>query len=280
MRYARGMEMKKREYIKPEVSREELEQALTEVNEKLWQANRRLEEEERVRREFLANLSHDLRAPMAALASSIELLQSGQDMGEEAYRNLLNLMGRRLGMMQSMMDELFLLTRMESPGTRLSLEKIQAGVFLEEYFFSCEADPKYQDRVLKLEVPEDFPYLIEVDANKIIRVLQNLFLNALHYSQDGAEIALGAYSVEEENGLGVCIYVRDGGEGISGEDLPHIFERSYRGDRSRTPQKSGTGLGLAIAKSIVERHGGRIWCESRLGEGSCFCFTLRAFREE
>ncbi len=264
----------KRQYIKPEVSRAELEQALTEVNEQLWQANRRLEEEERVRQEFLANLSHDLRAPMAALTSTIELLQSGQDMDEEKYKSLLNLMSRRLGMMQSMMDELFLLTRMESPSTRLQLEKVQAGVFLEEYFFACEADSKFKDRNLKLEVPEEFPYLIEVDVNKMIRVLENLFINALRYSSEGAEIALGAYCVAENGERAVCIYVRDSGEGISEEDLPHIFERSYRADRSRTPEKSGTGLGLAIAKSIVERHGGRIWCESRLGEGSRFFITI------
>lgn len=260
--------MTKKTYQKPDVSREALENTLADLTRKLWESNQKLEREEQTRRELLANLSHDLRAPMTALASAVELLQSGREINDEDYRELLGMMSRRLKTMQSMMEELFLLSRIEDPNRELVRERVQAGVFLEEFFFSNEADSKYAERELVLEVPEDFPYAVEIDVEQIIRVLDNLFTNALRYSDAGARIILGASVTGEGDFLEIS--VRDTGMGIAEEDLPHIFERSYRADRSRTPKDNGSGLGLAIAKGIVERHGGRIECSSKVGEGSCF----------
>ena len=186
-------------------------------------------------------------------------------------------MDRRLHTLQSILNDIFLLTLLESPSTKLETEPVEMGIFLEDYFYSCMADPKYHKRRLKLEVPDYFPYTAEIEAEKMIRVLDNLFTNALRYSGEGAEIALGAKFIEGEKEEGkIRIYVRDTGEGIHKEDAEHIFERSYRASRSRTPEHegSGSGLGLAIAKGIVERHGGAIWCESEVGKGSCFTFSL------
>ena len=269
--------MSKKKYTKPDISREELEKALVKANQELWMANRRLEAEERTRAELFSNLSHDLRAPMAALFSAVELLKSGQEIGEKKYQDILKLMDRRLHTLQSILNDIFLLTLLESPSTKLETEPVEMGFFLEDYFYSCMADPKYHKRRLKLEVPDSFPYTAEIEAEKMIRVLDNLFTNALHYSGEGAEIALGAKFIEGEKEEGkIRIYVRDNGEGIHKEDAEHIFERSYRASRSRTPEHegSGSGLGLAIAKGIVERHGGAIWCESEVGKGSCFTFSL------
>ncbi|MCI8826851.1 MAG: HAMP domain-containing histidine kinase [Lachnospiraceae bacterium] len=269
--------MSKKKYTKPDISREELEKALVKANQELWMANRRLEAEERTRAELFSNLSHDLRAPMTALFSAVELLKSGQEIGEKKYQDILKLMDRRLHTLQSILNDIFLLTLLESPSTKIETEPVEMGIFLEDYFYSCMADPKYHKRRLKLEVPDSFPYTAEIEAEKMIRVLDNLFTNALRYSGEGAEIALGARFIAGEKDEGkIRIYVRDTGEGIHKEDSEHIFERSYRASRSRTPEHegSGSGLGLAIAKGIVERHGGAIWCESEVGKGSCFTFSL------
>lgn len=273
----RVKDMSKKKYTKPDISREELEKALVKANQELWMANRRLEAEERTRAELFSNLSHDLRAPMTALFSAVELLKSGQEIGEKKYQDILKLMDRRLHTLQSILNDIFLLTLLESPSTKIETEPVEMGIFLEDYFYSCTADPKYHKRRLKLEVPDSFPYTAEIEAEKMIRVLDNLFTNALRYSGEGAEIALGARFIAGEKDEGkIRIYVRDTGEGIYKEDSEHIFERSYRASRSRTPEHegSGSGLGLAIAKGIVERHGGAIWCESEVGKGSCFTFSL------
>lgn len=273
-----------KEYIRPRmISREELERALVEANEQLSLANERLLQQEKERAALFSNLSHDLRAPMAALTGTVALLRERQEISGEEYRELLDLMGRRLKNISSILDDIFLLGQMENPDLILNRELIEAAPLLEEFFYSCDADSRFQDRTLRLELEEDLDCRIRVDAEKIVRVLDNLFTNALRYSGAGAEILLSAKIIvkdpgrddlpEDTQGL-LQISVRDTGMGIPPEDLPHVFERSFRGDKSRTPGISGHGLGLAIAKSIVERHGGEIRCESEVGKGSTFIVEL------
>ena len=263
--------MEKKRYSKPQaIPREDLEKALFLANEELSRANEKLNQQERERMELFRNLSHDLRAPMTALVSSIGLLREKRDMDEAEYQDILNLMSRRLKNLNSMLDEIFLLGQMENPEQHLELESIQAAALLEEFYFSCEADLKYAERKLSLNLPEDMHCMIEVDPQKIVRVLDNLFTNALRYSKPGDEIALAA----KEQGGRLQISVSDTGMGILPEDLPRVFERSYRADRSRTPGDGGHGLGLAIAKSIMEKHGGTICVTSEPGKGSTFFLEL------
>ncbi|MBQ1849819.1 MAG: HAMP domain-containing histidine kinase [Lachnospiraceae bacterium] len=269
--------MEKKRYTKPQtIPREELERALFQANEELSQANEKLNRQEKERMELFRNLSHDLRAPMTALVSTIGLLREKKDMPETEYQELLDMMGRRLKNLSAMLDEIFLLGQMENPQLELKLEEIDAAALLEEFYYSCEADGKYAKRSLSLSLPEDLQCMIMVDAQKLVRVLDNLFTNALRYSKDGDEIALSAQLIGEK--LQIC--VSDTGVGITPEDLPHVFERSYRADRSRTPGDGGHGLGLAIAKSIMDKHGGRIWVESVTEHGSSFFLELPALLEK
>jgi signal transduction histidine kinase len=263
--------MEKKRYAKPQaISREELEKALLSANEELSRANEKLKQQERERREFLRNLSHDLRAPMTALSSTIGLLREKKDMDETERMELLSLMDRRLKNLKSMLDEIFLLGQMDNPEQVLEVETIDAGMLLEEFFYSCEADVKFSERELSLKLPKDFSCMVCVDPQRIVRVLDNLFSNALRYSRAGDLIELSAKEETEK----LLISVRDTGVGILPEDLPHVFERSFRADASRTPGDGGHGLGLAIARSIMERHGGTIWCESKPGVGSTFFLEL------
>jgi len=264
--------MGKKRYTKPAtLTREELEHALMQANEELAAANERMNQQERERQELFRNLSHDLRAPMTALVSTVGLLREKKQIDEEEYIGLLDLMSRRLKNLSSMLDELFLLGQMESPESILKMEDIDAQMLLEEFYFSCETDMKYADRKLELKMPEQLDCIIHVDPQKIVRVLDNLFTNALRYSRSGGQIVLEANKTSDGH---LQITVSDTGMGITQEDLPHIFERSYRADRSRTPGDGGHGLGLAIAKSIMEKHGGSIRCESKEGVGSTFYLLL------
>lgn len=265
--------MEKKKYTKPKtISRGDLEHALLEMNEELEKANEKLNRQGRERMELFRNLSHDLRAPMTALVSTIGLLREKKDMDEQEYEELLDLMERRLKNLSAIWDEIFLLGQMENPELKLKLESIDAVALLEEFYFSCEADRKYEKRRLELVLPEDLQCQVLVDPQKIVRVLDNLFSNALRYSEEGDEIRLRAEMVSEDAVLRIA--VEDTGIGILPQDLPHVFERTYRADRSRTPGDGGHGLGLAIAKSIVERHGGRIWCKSVPDRGSVFYVEL------
>lgn len=269
--------MSKKKYAKPEISKGQLEQALLEANLKLQVINKTLKEEEQARNELLSNLSHDLRSPVSALVSAVDYLKAEGFADMPEYAPLIDLMKRRLRTIQSMLDDLFLLTKIECPTIPIKTETVEIGFFLEDFFYSCQADAKYAQRCLSLEIPEPFPYLVQIDTEKIFRVLDNLFLNALLYSSEEASITLKAsyQSLSDVKGM-VEISVIDTGIGIAPEHIPHLFNRSFRVNSARTPQQGGSGFGLAIAKAIVERHGGSIQCKSRLGEGSIFSFTLPA----
>lgn len=262
--------MEKKKYVKPEISRQQLEELLFQANENLLVANEKLKKEEEARMELFANLSHDLRSPMAALVSSVEFLKSGKAETEEESAAILDLMERRLHTLQNLINDLFLLTKVESPSLELRTEILDAELFLEEFFYEREADSRYDERCLNLEIESNLNAVISVDPEKMIRVLDNLFSNALKYSDCGAEITLAA----GKDGENLWIEVRDSGIGIPAEDLPKIFERSYRVTKSRTPGDDGSGLGLAIARGIVEKHGGKISCTSVFGKGSVFRILL------
>lgn len=259
--------MERKPYIRPQISREELEQRLFEANLSLQAANDRLEEEERQRTALFANLSHDLRAPISALCNGVEYLKTGK---AQAQGEVLDLMEKRLNFLKRLVEDMFLLSKMESGDEVLHRQTLDAAAFLEAYFYSCEVDTAYEERRLSLELPENLDCLILIDPELMVRVLDNLFTNARNYSSPGASITLSAWKGESV----VEIAVTDTGVGIPAEVMPHIFERSYRASQSRTPGDGGSGLGLAIVRSILERHGGEIRCESTPGKGSKFTCTL------
>jgi two-component system OmpR family sensor kinase/two-component system sensor histidine kinase BaeS len=124
---------------------------------------------------------------------------------------------------------------------------------------------------LQVKVASDLPD-IDVDPDRMLQVLGNLLSNALFHTPNGGLITLSAMQTQQ----GIEIHVQDNGPGVAPEELSRIFDRFYRGDKSRQRNEGTSGLGLAIAKSIVEEHGGRIWVESKLGEGATFVIALQA----
>lgn len=270
--------MGKTEFVKPELTVEELSLALFQVNQKLDQTNKALVKAKKEQEEIFANISHDLRSPVTAIRNSVEYLLSLETLDSEDAFPLLSLIDRRVAYLEQLIEEVFLLVMVDSMKQPLQREEINIGMFLEDFFFQCEADLKYAKRKLTLQVPEAFPYFVSIDCKMMFRVLDNLFSNALKYSRENASISLSATLSDKNH---ILISVSDTGVGIAKEHLNQIFNRTYMVSGSRTPgQYTGCGLGLAIAKSIVENHGGTIFCESEVGKGSTFSFTLPARRSK
>lgn len=226
--------------------------------------NRQLEN---MRRNFVSNVSHELRTPLTTMKALTETLQQCIGSDPQSAQHFLNLMDVEIDKLTQMVLELLDLSRIESG--RVEMNKISVNV-LELLTPPVERMKLQADRAhvdLKVDCLETLP-AIYVDAEQMERVLLNIIHNAIKYTSPGGSIILSAEVIGQE----MVIKINDTGEGISEQDLPHIFERFYKTDQARS--SGGTGLGLAIAKHIVEAHQGRIWVESKKGFGSTFFIAL------
>jgi signal transduction histidine kinase len=223
---------------------------------------------ERLRRDLVANVSHELKTPISALRAHLENLLDGV---EDPNPALLGVMLQQADRLTRLVDQLLDLSRMESGDLPLSLEPVHLSGLVDQVLSEVAVARPERGRTLAIrnEVPPDLP-TVEADPERIHQVLFNLLDNAFRFTPDGGSVTVRA--VMEE---GSCeVSVEDTGPGIPEEHLPLVFERFYRVDPSRSRDDGGTGIGLAIARSIVDAHGGRIWAESVEGRGSTFRFVL------
>ena len=267
--------MSKKKFEAPKLTTDELSAELVLANLKLAKAHKRLLEEEQARNEMFSSISHDLRSPITAVKNAVELLSNMEEYSPEAVTPLLQLMQGRIDTLEQLINDIFLLVSLDNHCEPMKLELVPLLYFLEDFFFSREADQCYRERKLLLDVPEDLDVSVQIEPHSFIRVLDNLFTNALKYSNTGDSICLRAACKEDEVLISVC----DTGIGIPPEDTEKVFERCYRVEKARTPGVSSTGLGLAITRSIVKQFSGKIWCESTLGEGSTFTISLPILKE-
>ncbi len=268
--------MKKNTFASPIIesqSIEELSKQLLETTAQLYTANDRLQKEQAQKREMLANISHDLRAPITAIRSSIDYLTGGQELSKEEQDSALQLIHRRTLTLENLIQDMYFLFCVEDTSRALALEEVDAAPFFETYFYDAICDTKFDDKNMSLDIPEDLNCKLSIDIQKIIRVLDNLFNNAAKYSPEGADISLKVAHDSDSDSLTVSVI--DSGYGIPADAVEHVFGRTYTVSSARTPNSStGSGLGLAIVKAIVERHGGSVSCESEEGKGSRFLFML------
>lgn len=222
----------------------------------------------RARRDFVANISHDLRTPLASIRLLVDTLEAGALNDQKAAAEMLSKIGIEVDALTQLSRELLDLAMIESGQMPLKLQRTDLHdlALAQIERFAPQAHSKQQSLVL--DIPPGTCAL--ADGEMIGRVLSNLLHNACKFTPSGGQISVGAH-LDNDN---VTVWVADTGPGISPEDLARIFERFYKVDRARG--QSGTGLGLAIARHIVEGHSGRIWAESSLGHGATFRFTLPA----
>jgi signal transduction histidine kinase len=221
---------------------------------------------ERLRRELVANVSHELKTPLSALQAQLENLLDGV---QEPNPALLEVMLQQSERLSRLVDELLDLSRLESGDVPLELEPISLAPLVDRVAGEIEvARPGRRVRI-RNQVPGDLPS-VEADRERIHQVLFNLLDNAHRFTPPGGMVTVRA--VRDDGSCEVSVH--DTGPGIPKEHLPLVFERFYRVDPSRSRDDGGTGIGLAIARSVVEAHGGRIWAESEATGGSTFRFVL------
>jgi two-component system phosphate regulon sensor histidine kinase PhoR len=219
-----------------------------------------------MRRDFISNVSHELRTPLAAIKALTETLQAGALEDPPAAQRFLMQMETEVDSLSLMVSELLELSRIESGRVPLKFAPTQP-VASSTKVGTVRLQAERAGLALRVNCPDDLAEVM-ADGSRVQQVVVNLLHNAIKFTPTGGVVTLSA---EPYDGY-ICFTVEDTGIGISKEDLPRIFERFYKVDRSRT--SSGTGLGLAIARHLVEAHGGRIWAESEIGRGSAFHFTI------
>jgi len=216
---------------------------------------------ETIRRDFVANVSHELKTPLTSISGYAETLLADHP-GEETTRRFLETILANARRMQQLVDDQLDLSRIESGNWRPSPRRVLTETALRETW-TATGTPGRFDHVFRILVGAGAESVF-VDPEAFRQVLANLYDNARRYTAPGG--AITALAVRD--GAGVRVTVRDAGSGIGSDHLPRIFERFYRADPSRSRAEGGTGLGLAIVKHLVESHGGRVWAESELGEGT------------
>ncbi len=246
-----------------------------ELTFQLMEAHSNLKKLQKEREMMLSNISHDLRAPITAIRSAVDLALSTDTLSAEETKKILSLIDRRTSALEDLINDMYYLFNVEDVSRPLNLQPVDACVFLEEYFYDAVIDSRYDAFDMQLDVPNDLKCTLNIDPLRIVRVLDNLMTNAAKYAGEKATyIKLSASTAGEK----CIITVSDNGNGIVPEALPHIFTRTYTVSNARTPgESSGSGLGLSIARAIVERHGGTISAESTLGEGTTFTVSLPCF---
>ena len=227
---------------------------------------------ERMRRDLIGNISHDLRSPLTSVQGYLETmaLKDAQLSPEERQR-FLSISLRNMASLRRLVDELFELARLDARQVTMKREQLQIAELAQDVALKME--PRARDSGVSIAVkPQGELPLVAADVGMIERVLTNLVENALRFTPRGGSVRLELGAESEA----VRVTVADTGSGISSEDLPHIFERFYRADRSRERDSDGAGLGLAIARQIVDLHGSALTVESSPGQGARFSFSLAA----
>jgi two-component system, OmpR family, phosphate regulon sensor histidine kinase PhoR len=230
---------------------------------------------ERVRRDFVANVSHEFKTPLTAIQGFAETLLGGAIDDPQNRLRFLEIILEHSRRLARLTDDLLKLSKMDADKLELEIRRLSVAQFVESCIETTQRTAAEKDLRVSVNLQQPLPD-IAADRRRLAEVLQNLLDNAMQYTPAGGQIMVGASA----NGAEVTITVSDTGIGIPRADQSRIFERFYRVDVARSREVGGTGLGLSISKHLVEAHGGRIWVESEVGQGSEFHFTVPIFDPE
>ena len=227
---------------------------------------RRLED---MRRDFVANVSHELKTPLTAIKGFVETLHQGQADPEEA-RRFLGIIARHVDRLNVIIEDLLMLSRIEDQAERAEIKR--ETVRLRDVFGNAVqiCRPAADAKRIRIRVAGDETLTASVDPVLLEQAVVNLLDNAVKYSDPEREVEISGRAADRE----IRIRVQDQGVGIERRHLPRLFERFYRVDKARSRAVGGTGLGLAIVKHIAQAHGGHVSVESTVGEGSRFTIHL------
>lgn len=246
-----------------------LAKTFNQMAEQLEVADAKQREMEKMRSELLAWVGHDLQTPLASIRAILEALEDGVVEDPETIKRYLNTAQRDVRSLSALIDDLFQMAQLNAGGFQLERANSSLADLISDTLESfAELAARQNIRLAGSVEPDVDP--VNMDTRRIGRVLNNLIGNAIRHTPADGEIKVTA----RRTGSGVEVSVADSGEGVRPEDLPHVFDGFYRGEKSRSRSTGGAGLGLAISRGIVQAHGGDIHVESQAGQGSRFTFHI------
>jgi two-component system phosphate regulon sensor histidine kinase PhoR len=220
-----------------------------------------------MRQELVGNISHDLRTPLAGIKIMVETLREGAIDDKNAVIDFLTRIENEVDRLTQMVSELTELSRIEAGSTELNKENLNLNELINEAVIQLRPLADKQRITLNPVLSDTLPSA-KVDRDRLSQTITNLIHNAIKFNRSGGSVTITTSSDDKT----ITVKVIDTGIGIPKANLPHVFERFYKADKSRT--NSGSGLGLAIAKHTIEAHGGTITAQSEEGNGSTFSFTI------
>ena len=258
------------------IKEESVSNPLKEINREIYNyavnRNKEIEELKKLeafRREFLADISHELKTPVFAAQGFVHTLLDGAVDDKRVRGKFLKRAAKSLDKLDSLIQDLLTLSQIETGESKMHFEHFDLVALSREVIDQMENKAEKKDLMLKLDEAYEDPIFVYADADRIYRVLINLISNAIKYTDQGV-IDLG-FNLSGQN---VKVHVKDTGVGIPPDQLNRIFERFFRVEKSRSKEKGGTGLGLAIVKHILEAHNTKISVTSSVNKGSIFSFKL------
>jgi two-component system phosphate regulon sensor histidine kinase PhoR len=229
-----------------------------------------LRTQEKFRREFLSNISHEFKTPLFAIQGYIEAIQDDNFEDVDMAKEFLQKAARNVDRLSYLIKDLDEISKLESGEIPIKYTKFKINDLIKEVFESMEMKAKQHNIKLIFKQKYDEPIIVNADREKIVQVLVNLIDNSFKYGKEGGSTSVSLFELHDQ----VLVEITDDGIGIEEKNLPRLFERFYRTDSSRSRQIGGSGLGLAIVKHIVEAHQQTINVRSTEGLGSTFGFTL------
>ncbi len=230
-----------------------------------------LTERDSFRRDFLGNVSHELKTPLFTVQGYILTLIEGAVKDKMIRDKYLDRANKGVERLVSIVKDLDMIAKLETEGVKMNMEVFNIIEVIQNVFDLFEMRAKKRNIVLQFDQVYEFPIFVKGDVERIEQVLINLVVNSIKYGKTNGSTTIGISSYSENKFI---IKVIDDGEGIKQEHLPRLFERFYRVDQSRSREQGGSGLGLSIVKHIIEAHNETILLKSTYGEGSEFSFTM------
>ncbi len=229
---------------------------------------------EKMRRDFVANVSHELKTPITSIKGYVETVLDDELNDKENSLRFLGIVLKKSNQLNAIIDDLLLLSRIEQQEetSKIALQLGNLYPILSEAIYSCTPQASFKQISLQLNCPENL--FVHIHETLLEQALVNLIMNAVKYSDDGSEVVVSAERRTLNEKTQIVISVQDFGVGIETEHLPRLFERFYRSDKARSRKLGGTGLGLAIVKHIVQAHNGDVSIESETGKGTTVSMFL------
>lgn len=263
-------------YILPKKDIEQVQQDVAQWAEQQKTEIEILERNEKYQREFLQNLSHEIKTPIFAIQGYVDILVNEVSNNQTITKKFLDSTNRNVYRLVNLVNDLDEITQLESNQQQLQPESFVIQDLIKEVFEDLSSPMKEKNITSTIKKGCEIPIIVFADKGKIAQVINNLMINAVRYGKVNGNIIISIYKTDEKH---VLIEVSDDGVGIAEEHLPRLFERFYRVDRNRSREYGGSGLGLAICKHIIEAHGQNMHIRSKVGVGTTIGFTLLAKKE-